>query len=153
MAGNVGKSRVCQKTYLSGLYAVPGRSPKLRAQNRWNLSEIQNVLLSQAGTANVVFHRDYRHVVEQNTSCSTCHSSHGIQVGTSINNAHLVDFDKNVVGPDNIGRLYLDTTARACCLTCHGVLHNPKTYYWVAKDSSLINTSRQNSYTELSQAW
>ena len=90
--------------------------------------DLDNFLLSQAGAADVVFHRHYLHVVEQNTSCSTCHSSHGIQGGTSINNAHLVDFDKNIVGPDNIGRLYLDTTARACYLTCHGVLHNPKTY-------------------------
>ena len=90
--------------------------------------DLDNSLLSQATTADVVFHKHYTHVVLQHTSCSTCHSAHGIQGGTSINNAHLVNFDKNIVGPDNKGRLYLDTTARACYLTCHGVLHNPKTY-------------------------
>lgn len=90
--------------------------------------DLDNSLLNQSSTADTVFHKHYEHVVTDGTSCSTCHASHGVQGGTSINNAHLVDFDTNVVGPDNLGRLYVDTGARACYLTCHGVLHNPANY-------------------------
>ena len=90
--------------------------------------DLDHLLLSQVSTADTVFHQHYTHVVLQNTACSTCHSAHGVQGGTVINNAHLVNFDRNIVGPDDKSRLYLDTSARACYLTCHGVLHNPKTY-------------------------
>ena len=90
--------------------------------------DLGNSLLNQSSSADVVFHKHYEHVVVVASSCSTCHASHGIQGGTRINNAHLVNFDTKVVGSDNKGRLYLDTSAKACYLTCHGVLHNPKKY-------------------------
>jgi len=90
--------------------------------------DLENTLVTQSGSADSVFHKHYSHVVTASAACSTCHASHGVQGATGVNNAHLVDFDTNVVGPDDQGRLYLDTGSRSCYLTCHGVIHNPKTY-------------------------
>jgi hypothetical protein len=90
--------------------------------------DLDNALLSPSGTADTVFHKHYEHVVTDGTSCSTCHASHGVQGGNPTNNAHLVDFDTNIVGP-NLGKLYLDTGAKGCYLTCHGVPHTPAMHY------------------------
>jgi len=90
--------------------------------------DLDHTLLSSSPTTDTVFGKHYEHVVTDGTSCSTCHASHGVQGGNTVNNAHLVDFDKNIVGPDNLGRLYVDTGARACYLTCHGVVHSPANY-------------------------
>jgi hypothetical protein len=90
--------------------------------------DLDNSLLSQSSASDTVFHRHYEHVVQDGTSCSTCHASHGIQAGTSISSAHLINFDTRIVGPDDKGRLYIDTSARSCYLTCHGVVHNPMSY-------------------------
>lgn len=91
--------------------------------------DLDNALLSQSSSADTVFKKHYEHVVTDGTSCSTCHGSHGVQGGTTTNNTHLMDFDTSIVGPDPVtGRLYIDTSARACYLTCHGVAHSPQTY-------------------------
>jgi len=90
--------------------------------------DLDNTLVTQSSTQDTVFHKHFDHVKTFGTSCSTCHSSHGVQGGTMISNGHLVNFDKTIVGPDDKGRLYIDTSARACYLTCHNVVHNPMTY-------------------------
>jgi predicted CXXCH cytochrome family protein len=90
--------------------------------------DLDNTLVTQSATQDTVFHQHYLHVSTVGTSCSTCHASHGVQNGTTISNRHLVDFDKTIVGADDKGRLYIDTSAQSCYLTCHGVVHNPKTY-------------------------
>ncbi len=90
--------------------------------------DLQNQLLTSSSSADTVFKHHYEHVVQDASACSTCHASHGVQGGSSTSNAHLVDFDTKIVGPDNLGRLFIDTTARACYLTCHGVVHNPANY-------------------------
>lgn len=72
-----------------------------------------------------------RHI--DSTSCSTCHDPHGVSStqGNSINNTHLINFDTNIVVPNNSGELFfedLGTFAGSCSLTCHNRPHNPSTY-------------------------
>ena len=75
-----------------------------------------------------MFTKHRRHIVGADSSCSTCHAPHGIQGGSIVNNRHLVDFDRGVVGPDRNGRLYIDTASRTCYLRCHGKNHNGLRY-------------------------
>lgn len=74
------------------------------------------------------FHR--QHIVDNNTSCYTCHDSHG-----SINNPMLIRFNKDPrftrINPSGSGRLEfyrLGNNKGGCYLNCHGVDHNPKEY-------------------------
>ena len=68
-----------------------------------------------------------------NTPCSTCHDPHGVSStqGNSVNNAHLINFNVNIVSPNNNGLLYFEdrgTFQGACYLMCHGRNHNPGVY-------------------------
>jgi predicted CXXCH cytochrome family protein len=71
------------------------------------------------------------HVVEQNASCSTCHSPHG-----SVDNRALVRFgEETAVGGVSesliAGRIGFESFGPgegSCYLTCHGVDHGPLTY-------------------------
>lgn len=82
--------------------------------------------------ASFAYHR--LHVVDQRTPCSVCHDAHGISSGSAstINHAHLMNFDISVVLPDPVtGRLEFrneGTFTGSCYLSCHGVNHSPKTY-------------------------
>jgi len=74
------------------------------------------------------YHR--QHIVDERTSCYTCHDSHG-----SINNPALIRFNKDPrftrVNPSSSGRLEYYSKGRnsgGCYLNCHGVDHNPKEY-------------------------
>lgn len=72
-----------------------------------------------------------RHIRDINASCSICHDVHGINGGTVINNAHLMNFDKRWVTPSSGGLLRWEQTATGkgrCYLTCHGRNHNPESY-------------------------
>lgn len=80
--------------------------------------------LSGAGT-DAVFGKHRSHVVSDGASCSVCHASHGVQSGTASGNAHLVNFDAQIVGPVGTNvKPYIDTSRRQCFLTCHGVPHS-----------------------------
>lgn len=75
-----------------------------------------------------------RHIVDQRTSCATCHDSHGIASfqGSMTRNSHLMNFDTSVVSPDpGTGRLeFIDrgVLSGTCYLRCHGVNHSPFDY-------------------------
>ena len=74
-----------------------------------------------------------RHIRNENASCSICHDAHGISSaqGTTINNSHLVNFDRRFVTPSSGGLLRFEQTSTGrgrCYLTCHGKNHNPETY-------------------------
>ncbi len=84
---------------------------------------------SRAGIlADQSFKEHYRHIVTSNTPCSACHDPHGIGAsqGNAVNNAHLINFDLNIVQPDSMGRLYYQDTGiftGQCYLSCHGKDH------------------------------
>ncbi len=84
--------------------------------------------------ANQSFPAHSRHIQQQRVSCAVCHDPHGIdQVrGSALNNAHLINFDLSVVRPDPAsGRLEyrsLGPRAGECFLSCHGSVHNPRSY-------------------------
>jgi hypothetical protein len=79
--------------------------------------------------------------------CTDCHNSddspqvggsgldgpHGISStqGNEINNSHLINFDINIVFPNQLGALMfedLGTLTGACPLTCHGKEHDNEVY-------------------------
>ncbi len=69
------------------------------------------------------------HIQDQQSACSDCHASHGIQGGSATSNKSLVNFDTAIVSPVN-GKLSFTATSTGgtCYLTCHGEDHNPKSY-------------------------
>ncbi len=88
----------------------------------------RNVLFSDQSR----FPEHRRHVVGENTSCSVCHTAHGISLmgGDPSGNAHLVNFDVGVVQPFR-GELRYESfgiQAGRCTLTCHGSNHAGATY-------------------------
>ena len=69
-----------------------------------------------------------RHIREETTPCNACHDPHGIShtQGTSTNHAHLINFDLNIVSPDNNGRFRFEDTGTfsgRCYLRCHSRYH------------------------------
>ncbi len=97
------------QTYSPGAYALCFRC------------HYDTILLS----VNSTFPKHSFHVVTQGIPCSVCHDPHGIpriSGGTDSANAHLINFDINVVKPV---RMY-NSVARSCTVSCHAI--NPKTY-------------------------
>jgi predicted CXXCH cytochrome family protein len=68
------------------------------------------------------------------TPCSACHNAHGISslVGAPAYNAHLIDFDLNVVKalPGQAAPRYTASGGRggSCALVCHGKTHASLSY-------------------------
>jgi len=63
------------------------------------------------------------HIINQNTSCYTCHSSHG-----SRDTKNLIVFNPLVVSPSNSGlapQYIPDPVQTRCYLKCHNSEHNP----------------------------
>ena len=85
-----------------------------------------------AGTESSRFPSHYSHVVTYAAPCSACHDAHGVSSlsGNRVNNAHLVDFDVNVVSPNRMGiRQYVSSgTGGNCSLSCHGADHDGRAY-------------------------
>ncbi|MBI2378812.1 MAG: hypothetical protein HYV07_32760 [Deltaproteobacteria bacterium] len=68
------------------------------------------------------------HVVRSRAPCNACHDPHGVSgsQGSSEANAHLIDFDRDIVRPSRSGRLeYVSVGPRMgrCWVSCHGVDH------------------------------
>jgi predicted CXXCH cytochrome family protein len=83
---------------------------------------------------NASFPGHRRHIVDEPTTCATCHDAHGIASGqgSPLNNSHLMNFATNIVLPDPVtGRLEfrdMGSFRGECFLSCHGVAHSPKSY-------------------------
>lgn len=74
-----------------------------------------------------------KHIREERTPCSACHTGHGIASGqgTATGNSHLINFDTSIVQPNSQGELYFRDTGTfsgECNLSCHGENHNPEDY-------------------------
>ncbi len=62
------------------------------------------------------------HIVDQRTSCTTCHDSHGVQ-----QNKNLINFNRAYVSPSASGQLQYTSLGggnAACALNCHGKNHD-----------------------------
>ena len=82
---------------------------------------------------NQSFKAHKKHVVDKRSPCSACHDAHGVSLtqGNSVNNAALINFDRTIVQPDSLGRLYFEQTGTyrgRCYLNCHGKMHSPLAY-------------------------
>lgn len=68
-----------------------------------------------------------KHVVENQTACTTCHDPHGVQA-----NAHLINFNSDYVsqnGANPIAYVNLVPGNRYCTLSCHGKPHDSNMKY------------------------
>lgn len=66
------------------------------------------------------------HVVDKQTSCTTCHDSHAVAGAP-----HLMNFNTMYAKPSSNGKLEYRSTGifkGNCSVTCHGVDHNNKAY-------------------------
>lgn len=75
---------------------------------------------------NQSFTKHHEHIVNQKTPCTACHDPHGVK-----NTAHLINFDRKIVQPNNNGILRYESTGRfagRCFLKCHNSDHNPFSY-------------------------
>lgn len=68
------------------------------------------------------------HIRDIGTPCNVCHDPHGIShtQGNSTNNAHLINFDRNIVSPAQNGLFYYESLgvfSGRCYITCHGQNH------------------------------
>lgn len=79
------------------------------------------------------FEEHDKHVRGEDAPCSACHDPHGISAtqGNFFNNAHLINFDLNIVSPNSSGLLMFEDLGNfsgRCFLSCHGEDHDPKEY-------------------------
>ena len=82
------------------------------------------------------FKKHWTHM--QKASCATCHDSHGVPSGTTVNNGSLVNFDLNIVAPNSTGQgpVWTDLTPTpgstsfqgSCNLRCHNHNHVDSSY-------------------------
>ena len=77
--------------------------------------------------ANESFPEHYRHIVEQQTACTTCHDPHG-----SESNTHLINFNVNYVSRSQVNSRieFVDGGSQTgnCSLFCHGKDHAEQVY-------------------------
>jgi predicted CXXCH cytochrome family protein len=69
-----------------------------------------------------------KHIRDLQTPCNACHDPHGIShtQGNTTNNAHLINFDVDIVSAANNGILRYESTglfSGRCYLNCHGRNH------------------------------
>lgn len=103
-------------TYISGLAGTYALCDKCH--------DIENRLL----LGDSAFGQHQKHVVQQQTSCATCHAPHGVQNANPVNHSRLLNPDARIVAPNSFGQLRIDTSARTCSLLCHGKDHASQPY-------------------------
>ena len=67
-----------------------------------------------------------RHIINDQTACTTCHDSHGVATAS-----RLINFNTTYVTPSSRGILQFNSTGNShgtCALTCHGHDHDNTTY-------------------------
>ena len=102
-----------------------------------NSSQGPYAMCAKCHNLNIVFsaaeHADFRqlarhctftHVQTDGFTCSVCHTSHGMGANSStVTGERLVNFDVNVVAPNN-GTIAYNHGTGNCTLVCHNVTHN-----------------------------
>ena len=72
------------------------------------------------GPKDSVFKHHGSHVLNMGISCAVCHAPHGVANGTKQFNAHSINLDTQLTGPDSATqRWYIDTISRTCYVSCH----------------------------------
>ena len=72
------------------------------------------------GPKDMVFKHHGTHVLNMGISCAVCHTPHGVDNGTKQFNAHSINLDTQLTGPDPTTRKwYIDTVSRICYVSCH----------------------------------
>jgi nitrate/TMAO reductase-like tetraheme cytochrome c subunit len=122
-------SHILERNYQFGTAASPGgtvnnlyANPDLSMNGPYALCakchDLSKVL------ADTSFTQHSLHVSTYGFSCSICHTAHGMGATSStISGERLVNFDTNVVAPNN-GVLAFSHSTNTCTLVCHQVTHN-----------------------------
>jgi len=72
------------------------------------------------GPKDSVFKHHGTHVLNMGISCAVCHAPHGVTNGNKQFNAHSINLDTQLTGPDPATqRWYIDTINRTCYVSCH----------------------------------
>lgn len=75
---------------------------------------------TRPGPKDTVFKHHGSHVLKMGISCAVCHAPHGVSNGTTQFNAHSINLDTQLTGPDpKTTRWYIDTVNRTCYVSCH----------------------------------
>jgi hypothetical protein len=75
---------------------------------------------STVGPKDSVFKHHGTHVLNMGISCAVCHAPHGVDGGTKQFNAHSINLDTQLTGPDPAThKWYIDTISRTCYVSCH----------------------------------
>jgi hypothetical protein len=82
------------------------------------------------------------HIVDQRTSCVTCHDPHGVQ-----STKHLINFNPDYVTPSTNGVPVIEYTSTGtfsgtCTLSCHGFDHAGTAYPFAAMSSRPVPNRR-----------
>lgn len=76
--------------------------------------------------SNSSFDDHKKHIVDVRTPCNACHDPHGVSSSQGPGYTHLINFDTDIVFPDNIGRLGYEDLGEfrgRCFLKCHNRNH------------------------------
>jgi hypothetical protein len=67
----------------------------------------------------------FTHISDQGVSCSVCHTAHGMgSLSANLTGERMVNFDVNVVAPNNTTPISYSHANNTCVLACHGYYHN-----------------------------
>jgi predicted CXXCH cytochrome family protein len=95
-------------TSASGPYALCGKCHDLPNQVLKNTSFTQHATHINSGF-----------------SCSTCHTAHGMGAASgTLTGERMVNFDLNIVAPNQQLPISYNRATNTCVLVCHGVTHN-----------------------------
>jgi predicted CXXCH cytochrome family protein len=91
------------------------------------------VMISGTAFANIGLNEHAKHVIERCIPCSACHDPHGVPLqrgATSVNNAHLINFDRDYAASRSLPLPRYQSLGAGngnCTVSCHSVAdHNHK---------------------------
>ncbi|MCM0079965.1 hypothetical protein L4X63_00015 [Geomonas sp. Red32] len=113
-----------RESYSSALYAVCFRCHS------------ENYIISNGSAFSTgVTNHHFSHVVTRRIPCFACHDPHGVPISnpkvTAVNNAHLINFDRDYAASDTFTNPYYATTSPGngtCVVVCHQAPGNSESY-------------------------